>query len=102
MALDLARVRREEIRWHLLVVANVSRPGGCYTESMVPVIRAVYPDATEREVRLELDYLEARDLVTIKRDPMDRWFVDLTREGIDLVEYTSVIQPGISRPPLRS
>lgn len=99
--LDLARVRREEIRWQLLVVANVSRPQGCYTEMMLPVIRAVYPDATDREIRLELDYLEARDLVRIDRDPTDRWFIDLTRDGIDLVEYTSAVQPGIARPPLR-
>lgn len=99
--LDMARVRREEIRWQLLVVANVSRPQGCYAEAMLPVIRAVYADATEREIRLELDYLEERNLVRIKRDPTDRWFVDLTREGIDLVEYTSEIQPGIARPPLR-
>ena len=51
-----------------------------------------------QEIRRELDYLEARETVRIDRDPMDRWFVDLTRTGIEFVEYTIDAQPGIARP----
>lgn len=98
MSIDTARVRREDIRWYLLVAANVSRPQGSYVESMLAVVRAVYADATEHEIKRELDYLEERELVKIERDGMDRWFVQLTRHGIDLVEYTTPIEPGISRP----
>lgn len=98
MSLDLTRIRRESIRWYLLVAANVSRPQGIYVEGMLPIIQAVYADATERELRIELDYLEERDLVKIKRDGMDRWFVELTRHGIDLAEYTTQVEPGIARP----
>lgn len=37
-------------------------------------------------------------MVSIARDPMDRWFVDLTRTGIEFVEYTIDAQPGVARP----
>jgi hypothetical protein len=98
VSIDHARVRRESIRWHLLSIANIARPAGIYVEAMLPVVQAVYADATEHELRRELDYLEARVLVNIVKDGMDRWMVDLTRHGIDIVEYTSAVEPGIARP----
>lgn len=100
--IDHARIRREAIRWYLIVAANVSRPQGIYVEAMLPIVQAVYADATELELRRELDYLEERDLVKIARDGMDRWFVELTRHGIDLAEYTTVVEPGIARPRVGS
>jgi hypothetical protein len=98
MSIDHARIRREDIRWYLLVAANVSRPQGSYVEQMLAIVRSVYADSTELELKRELDYLEERSLVKVTRDGMDRWFVQLTRHGIDLVEYTTPIEPGISRP----
>lgn len=92
------KIRREAIRWHLLQIADVARPQGIYTDAMLPIIRGVYPDATEEEIRRNLDYLEERVLVKVQKDPMDRWVVELTRHGIDLVEYTTDVQPGIARP----
>lgn len=94
----LDKARREAVRWHLLQITNVSRPQGLYTSAMLPIIRTVYPDASELEVRRQLDYLEERELVKINRDPLDRWFVELTRWGVDLVEYTVNCEPGIARP----
>lgn len=96
----ILKARREAMRWHLLSATNVSRPVGIYTEALLPIIQSVYPDATHQEVRRELDYLEERELCKIHRDPMDRWFVDLTRCGIDYVEYTIDAQPGIARPTI--
>ncbi|MEG0936559.1 MAG: hypothetical protein RSE32_08055 [Comamonas sp.] len=92
------KIRREAMRWHLLQVADVARPQGIYTEAMLPIIQSVYPDATENEVRRNLDYLEERELVKVKKDPTDRWYVELTRFGIDMVEYAIDCQPGIARP----
>lgn len=97
---QMQKIRREAMRWHILATVNVSRPQGMYTEALLPVIQAVYPDATHLEIRRELDYLEERELAKIKKDGMDRWFVDLTRHGIDFVEYTIDGQPGISRPTI--
>ena len=98
--IDLAKIRREDIRWHLLQAVNLSRPVGIYTEPLLVIVRAVYPDATHHEVRLALDYLEERELVRVQRDPMDRWMVELTRTGIDFVEYNIDAQPGVARPKI--
>ncbi len=95
---EMLRVRREAMRWHLLSAINVSRPYGVTTEALLPIVQSVYIDATHQEVRRELDYLEEREMCRIQRDPLDRWFVDLTRTGIDFVEYTIDAQPGIARP----
>lgn len=100
MSIDLARIRREDIRWHLLQAVNLSRPVGIYTEPLLVIVRSVYPDATHQEVRVNLDYLEEREMVRITKDAMDRWMVDLTRTGIDFVEYTIDAQPGIARPKI--
>ena len=92
------KIRREAMRWHLLQIADVARPVGIYTEAMLPIIQSVYADSTENELRRNLDYLEERELVKVKKDPTDRWFVELTRTGIEVVEYTIDCQPGIARP----
>lgn len=94
------KARREAMRWHLLSAVNLARPYGMYTEALLPIVQSVYPDATHQEVRRELDYLEEREMVHIKKDPLDRWMVDLTRYGIDFVEYTIDAQPGVSRPTI--
>ncbi|MDH0373707.1 phage head morphogenesis protein [Comamonas aquatica] len=75
MSLDYSKIRREAIRWHLLSAVNLSRPAGIYTEPLLEIVRAVYPDATHQEVRVNLDYLEEREMVRITKDPMDRWSV---------------------------
>lgn len=98
--IDMAKTRREDMRWHLLSAINLSRPAGIYTEPLLAIVRAVYPDATHQEVRVNLDYLEEREMVRIGKDPMDRWTVDLTRTGIDFVEYNIDAQPGVSRPKI--
>ena len=94
------KARREAIRWHLLSAVDLSRPVGIYTEALLPIVQSVYPDATHQEIRRELDYLEEREMVRITRDPLERWFVDLTRAGIEFVEYTIDAQLGIARPRL--
>lgn len=96
--IDHAKIRREAIRWHLLDAVNTSRPYGIGTEPLLSIVQSVYPNATHNEVRINLDYLEEREMVRIKKDPLDRWFLDLTRTGIEFVEYTIDAQPGIARP----
>jgi hypothetical protein len=96
--IDMAKIRRENMRWHLLSAVNLSRPVGIYTEALLPIVQSVYGDATHQEVRRELDYLEVREMAHIERDPTDRWFVNLTRTGIDFVEYTIDAQAGVARP----
>lgn len=97
---EIARARRETMRWMLLVVTNISRPRQINTAALLPIIQATYPDATHLEIRRELDYLEERELVKIAKDPLDNWYVELMRYGIEVVEYTCPCDPGIARPTI--
>lgn len=95
----MIKVRREDIRWQILLTLNNATPIGAYEELVLSVIRATYPDATPLELRKQLDYLFDRKLVEIKKEPSGRWHCDLTRYGADIAEYTVDCDPGIARPP---
>ena len=95
---DMHKVRREDIRWQVILTLNNARPVGAYEELIVSIVRSIYPDATLHELRRELDYLADRQLVDLRKEPSGRWFADLTRFGIDVAEYTVDCDPGIARP----
>lgn len=95
---DMAKIRREHIRWNILLTLNNARPIGAHEEVVLSVIQAIYRDATHLELRRELDYLADRELVDLRKEPSGRWFADLTRYGVDVAEYTVVCDPGIARP----
>ena len=42
--------------------------------------------------------LADRKMVDLEKKPSGDWFADLTRLGVDLVEYTVECGPGIARP----
>lgn len=95
---DLAKARRESMRWIILLVLNQSRPVNAFERLVLSVVQAEYPDATQIELRREIDYLADREVVGVQRHPDGRWQVGLTRLGVDIVEYTVDCQPGIARP----
>jgi hypothetical protein len=95
---DLAKVRRENIRWMILLTLNNAAPHGAYESIVLSVVRAEYSDATQDELRKNLDYLDMRDLISIDHQPDGRWFCKLERYGVDVVEYTVPVEPGIARP----
>lgn len=96
--IDTAKVRRESMRWNILLILNNARPCGAYEELVLATLQSIYTDATALELRRELDYLADRRLVDVKREPGGRWFADLTRYGTDVAEYTVDCDPGIARP----
>ena len=96
--IDHARVRREALRWLILLTLNNARPMGAFEGVVLSVAQAEYPDATALELRREMDYLCERDLVNLDKQPSGRWKADLTRFGVDVAEYTVVCEPGIARP----
>jgi hypothetical protein len=95
---DLLKIRRETIRWTIILTLNTARPVGAGEKMVLSVIQAEYPDATQLEARRELDYLAERDLVKCDKRPDGRWFCELTRYGVDVAEYTVDVEPGIARP----
>lgn len=94
----MVKVRRETIRWNILLTLNNAQPIGAFEQVVLSVIRSEYPDSTRDEIRRELDYLESRDLIKIDHQPDGRWFCKLKRYGVDVVEYTVDCEPGIARP----
>lgn len=96
--LDHARIRRESIRWYVLLTLNNARPEGCYEEVVLVTIQGLYADATPQEIRRELDYLADRQLIEVRREPHGRWFSHICRHGVDVAEYTVDCDPGIARP----
>lgn len=98
MQIDTAKQRREYIRWILLLALNNGRPEELNEIVLLLTVQAVYPSATSLEIRQQLDYLEERQLVKVRKKPDNTWYTSLTRDGIDVVEYTVDVEPGIARP----
>lgn len=96
--MDIDQIRREQIRWTLILGLYNARPQGAYEQVLLAIIQALYPDSTQLEVRRELDYLEDRKLVELRKEANGRWWGDLTRHGVDFKEGTIEAQPGIARP----
>lgn len=96
--IDQIKVRRETMRWIVLLTLSNASPIGAYEELVLCTIQAMFPDATALEVRRVLDYLSDRELVKLIKEPSGRWFSDLTRYGTDVAEYTVDCDPGIARP----
>ena len=97
--IDFHRMRREIIRWNLLRALDYARPEGTTETVLLLTIQGLYADATQREIRRELDYLEGRRLLTIDGRHTGSWHAGLARHGVDVVEYAIECEPGIARPP---
>lgn len=98
MHIDHARIRRESIRWIILLALNNARPDWVVDSIVVTTVQGIHPDATELEVRREIDYLTDRQLASVDKTPTNLWCCALTRHGVDVVEYTVDVEPGIARP----
>ena len=96
---DLVKARREAVRWLILLTLNAARPVGANELIIFTCVHDEQPDVTPHEVRREMDYLAERGLVTVTCRDCPSWFGKLTRDGIDVVEYTATCDAGIARPP---
>jgi hypothetical protein len=96
--MDMERTRRESIRWHIMVAVNSGRPEPVAEPLVLSAIQSIPIECTARELRRELDYLADRKLLDLRRLEGAPWLVDLTRHGVDVVEYTVDCDPGIARP----
>lgn len=96
--IDHTRLRREALRWLILLTLNNARPIGAFEGLVLSVAQSEYPDATALELRREMDYLHERELIKLDKQPSGKWHADLTRHGVDVAEYTINCEPGIARP----
>lgn len=96
--MDMERTRRESIRWYALVAINSGRPEQVSEQLVLSAIQSIPIECTARDLRRELDYLADRRLVGLHRHEGAPWSAELTRHGVDFVEYTIAAEPGIARP----
>ena len=99
MSADLEKARREQARWLILQTLDSARPIGTNEGIVLAALRELIHDLTQHELRRELDYLKDRNLVQLSQLETPAWFAELTRYGVDVVEYTLDVHPGIARPP---
>lgn len=98
MTTNIAKARREGMRWNILNALDKARPLGLLDMITLDVLRCIYPDVTPTELHQQLDYLAQRKLVAIDKKPDGHWHAKLTSLGIDVVEYTTDCRDGIARP----
>lgn len=98
MAGDLDQARREEARWRILKGLDAGRPYPVSEAILFRLLHDVQLPVTALDVRRELDYLEDRKLLTLAGKDSPVWAAELTRYGVDIVEYTIACEPGIARP----
>lgn len=94
---DLTKIRREALRWLFLKNLRSDMRYVGTDLALLNVACGVYPDATLTEVRRELQYLSLAKLLTLA-EKKNRWLLQLTRDGVDIAEYTIDCPPGIGRP----
>lgn len=100
--MNFEKEMREQARWHILNTLNWGRPNPVNEDLVLKVLGDLALPFTPNGLRRELGYLEARELIKITRvAELDRWQAELTRIGIDMVEYTVPCDPGIARPVRR-
>ncbi|MFE8103578.1 hypothetical protein RBA71_19125 [Brenneria goodwinii] len=95
---DGLRARRESMRWNVLVTLNKARPYTSNEILLLDMMRAIYPNTTELDLRRELDYLADHQMIALVKPPSGIWFADLIPLGADLVAYSVECCPGIARP----
>ncbi len=95
---DMEKARREHVRWIILSALNHGRPYPVAEPLILITIQSEPTQCTALDLRRELDYLEERGLLKLTRLEGAPWTAELTRHGVDVVEYTVACDPGIARP----
>lgn len=96
--IDLEKAQREQTRWRILKVLDAGRPLPVSEIVILQVLQDAALPITPSALRRELDYLADRRLVELSGLGSPVWSADLTRYGVDVVEYTIDCLPGIARP----
>lgn len=95
---DIEKAQRESMRWRVLCVLQAGRPLPVSEDIIQRALEDASMRITPSNLRRELDYLEDRKLVVLKGRDGPVWSAELTHYGVDVVEYTVDVFPGIARP----
>ncbi len=94
----MEKAQREEARWRILKALDAGRPVPVSETILLRTLQDIELPLSPRALRRELDYLAHRELIELKGKDSAVWVAELTRDGVDVVEYTVECQPGIARP----
>ena len=94
---NLERNRREGLRADVLLILNVGRPAGASERLIKLTLGDRYEEIGDKELRQELDYLEDKGLVEVSQRHQETWQVELTAEGVDVVQGAQPTPNGISK-----
>jgi hypothetical protein len=104
MKRGVSQLRRERGRWWILRILQAARPIGVYDRIIGRILAGDFPYSAA-EVRRELAWLRDAGMVEIiEQDALaddERWAVKLTRDGIDVAEYSVPPPAGIRRPQVK-
>ena len=95
----IEKAKRELLRWYILVALDQIRPQLANEQLLIELVQSSFGEAIDvPQLHRELDYLAERGLVKIDRRRR-KWCSRLTWHGIDVVDYTVEVYPGVARPP---
>jgi len=94
----MEKAQREEARWRILRALDAGRPRPVSETILLRTLQDIELPITPHGLRRELDYLRDRSLISIHGEETSTWTAELTRYGVDVVEYTINCEPGIARP----
>lgn len=86
-----------ELRWRILKTLFIGRLRGVNEKVIVQVVLDLSIASGGNQVRRELCYLEAKDLVRVDRKNVQSWVADLTAYGVDVVEGAKKTPRGVER-----
>lgn len=98
MSIDIEKGQREDLRWLIITTLNAARPVGAPDILILTCVNDVLRQVTMNDLRKELDYLHVRHLIELEAGDRPVWHAKLTRDGVDVAEYTVEVEPGIARP----
>ena len=93
-----AKAQRAVLRWRILKTIEIGRPYKVAEDIIYQTVAGPDMPITGHDLRRQLDYLKIRGLLLVTGQGTPQWAAELTRYGVDLVEYEVECEAGIARP----
>jgi hypothetical protein len=98
MNIDHSKLRRQRIRWTLLIAAWYGKESPQGENAYFDTARAVDHDCTQAEVRDALAFLDLAGLIDLQKDHDGNLWAQITQKGCEVYEYNAACPPGLGRP----
>jgi hypothetical protein len=89
--------KTQDLRWRVLSSCYNGKPMALGDVLVLRICADTGFNVERQHVREALDYLEGKELVTLKRNAVE-WLSRITDDGTDVVEGNAECPAGINRP----